>query len=271
MTAASSATIAAAPAFDGVADDYDASFTFSNIGRAQRDVVWQRILSVFHAGDHILELNCGTGQDALFMVQAGMRVTGCDASPRMVECARRSVAAKGVAREAEFHTLATEELRILPEQGLFDGLLSNFGGLNCVSDLSLVACEAARRLKPGAPLLLCLLNRVCAWEIAYYLLRGRVRKAVRRCGGAVIAQMGEHTFPVQYPTVAELRGIFEPEFRIVALTGVGITVPPSYCESWIARWPRLLRGMKAIDDQIRATPGIRTLGDHILLHVEKRA
>lgn len=267
MTMVFGTVTSAAPAFDRIADEYDSLFTFSAIGRTQREVVWNRLLSVFSSGDHILELNCGTGQDALFMARAGMRVIGCDASPRMIERARQRIATEGA--DAQFFTLATEELHKLPESLLFDGLLSNFGGLNCVRDLSVVARQAARHLKPGAPLLLCFLNRFCAWEIVHYLFRGRLSKAFRRCRGTSIARVGELSFPVNYPTLGELRRIFAPEFRFIAVVGVGVTVPPSYCEPWIARHPRVLLLLREIDELVRALPGLRVLGDHVLVHLER--
>ena len=76
---------AARLAFDRMAAGYDSLFTFSAIGMSQREVVWKRALAVFATGSHILELNCGTEQDALFLAKAGMSVTACDASLGMIE------------------------------------------------------------------------------------------------------------------------------------------------------------------------------------------
>lgn len=258
-----------ATAFDHLATDYDSIFTFSTIGKLQRDVIWKRLLSVYCAGEHILELNCGTGMDALFMVNAGLRVTACDASPRMIEVARQRVAAAHSAANAEFLTLPTEDLERLPESDLFDGLFSNFAGLNCVLDLRTFATQAARCLKPKAPLLLCFLTPFCLWETAYYLLCGNPRKALRRRSKRSLARVGDFTFSVYYRTLSELRHAFAPEFRLIATEGVGITVPPSYLEKWSAAHPRLLRGMDAIDDIVRSWPGFRVIGDHMLLHLEK--
>ena len=53
-------------AFDSLAAKYDDLFTRSMIGRAQRGVVWDALIDTFEPGAHILEVNCGTGEDALF-------------------------------------------------------------------------------------------------------------------------------------------------------------------------------------------------------------
>jgi ubiquinone/menaquinone biosynthesis C-methylase UbiE len=262
-------TYPAALAFDRLASDYDSIFTFSAIGKSQRDAVRKQLLSVFAPGSHILELNCGTGQDALFMTRAGMRVTACDASARMVEQARARMAVEQPEADAEFLTLPTEEIASLPRTLCFDGVFSNFAGLNCVRDLGSAMRQAAPRLQPGAPILLCMASRCCLWEILYFLLRGNRAKALRRCGGSSEARLGELRFPVFYPTLSQLRRILAPEYRIVSIAGIGITVPPSYLEPWMARHPRLLRRLEALDAKVRTWPGLRTIGDHLLLHLER--
>jgi ubiquinone/menaquinone biosynthesis C-methylase UbiE len=86
MSAPSSSTSvhAAGAVFDRLAPSYDSEFTDSIIGRAQRNSVWKVLLRTFHAGDNILELNCGTGEDALFLAQHDISVFSCDASQAMI-------------------------------------------------------------------------------------------------------------------------------------------------------------------------------------------
>ena len=76
-------------AFDSLAERYDDIFTNSLIGRAQRHAVWTVATQTFQRGDHILELNCGTGEDALFLARLGMSVFACDASEKMIAVATR--------------------------------------------------------------------------------------------------------------------------------------------------------------------------------------
>ena len=63
---------AAAP-FDGLAADYDRTFTASTIGQLMRAAVWRRIDAVFQPGDRVLELNCGTGEDAVRLGARGVK------------------------------------------------------------------------------------------------------------------------------------------------------------------------------------------------------
>jgi SAM-dependent methyltransferase len=245
-------------------------FTSSVVGRSQREVVWKRAAATFRRGNHVLELNCGTGEDAIHLASLGVRVTACDASARMIDQARAKKMLKASEARIEFLLLSTEHLAELPERLGFDGVFSNFSGLNCTDDLGAVATELAKRLRPGAPLLLCMSTRFCIWEILHYLSKGNLRKALRRCRGLSYATVGKVTFPVYYPTLSSLRESFAPGFAIRSVSGVGIIVPPSYLEPWMARHPRLLQFLERGDEIVRDWPLARVLGDHMLLHLEKR-
>lgn len=256
-------------AFDRIAERYDELFTRSLIGRAQRDAVWRCAARTFAAGNHILELNCGTGEDALFLSRLGAAVTACDASHQMILQARQRRELSAPHSAIHFETLPTEQLAELESPARFDGVFSNFSGLNCVADLAAVAEELSRRVVPCAPLLLCFSSRICLWEMLFFLSRGEFRKAFRRCGGEAKASFEGISIVVQYPSVGELRRIFSPWFVLRSCTGIGVAVPPSYVESWARKHPGLLKYLRLIDEKICQWPGFRAAGDHVLLCFER--
>jgi ubiquinone/menaquinone biosynthesis C-methylase UbiE len=69
MHASATQTTTAGLAFDALAGEYDKMFTTSLIGRAQREAVWDVLDRTFFPGEKILELNCGTGEDALHLAR----------------------------------------------------------------------------------------------------------------------------------------------------------------------------------------------------------
>lgn len=260
--------IQAAP-FDALADTYDEIFTRSLIGQAQRAQVWRVLQQAFWRGQRVLEINCGTGEDALFLSRQGISVLACDNSPKMIGVAQSRKAAKAPNANLEFRLLPTERLNQLRGEQ-FDGAFSNFGGLNCVEDLGAVAAALAQLLKPGAPLILCLANRFCAWEMAWYGLQGKWQKAFRRLRrGGVIASLGSARVHVWYPTVRDLVRTFSPWFRLKRYRGIGICVPPSYLEHCVRRHSSFLRTCETIDAAIAELPLFRSIGDHVLLHFER--
>lgn len=255
--------------FDAVAESYDELFTASKIGMAQRQAVWHELARAFPPRSRVLDLGCGTGVDALFLAHRGVSVLACDASPRMIAVAGQKLAGESGIRTVELRRLAVEEIQTLEGEGPFDGAFSNFGALNCVSDLSSVAQSLSKLLRPRATLMLCLLGPSCAWEMAWYLAHGRPARAFRRLNkDGVTARIGdENEFHVWYPSAREVKRAFAPAFHLQSWKGVGVAVPPSYLNAWAERFPGLLRWCAQVDEKVARCPLIRGLADHILLHL----
>ena len=269
MTNMAAAPPQAALAFDHLAEGYDDLFTRSLIGRAQRDVVWNVLRQTFRSGDHVLELNCGTGEDAMFLARNGVLVTAFDASEQMIRIASQRLRSEAVNSLVRFSQLPIELIHQIRTDKQFDGAFSNFSGLNCVADLSKAAEDLATLMPPGAPLIVCLSTRFCISEIIWFSLRGNFSKAFRRFSGQTVAKVDEFSVNVYYPTLRQLRRSFSPAFTMRSCMGVGITVPPSYVEPWIRKYPKLLKIMQTIDKALSDSPGIRVLGDHMLIRFER--
>ena len=258
--------------FDAIAEQYDLTFSSSMIGQFQRAAVWRELTRSFRAGDRILDLGCGTGVDACFLAERGIDVIACDKSSQMLRVAAQKITALSTsARSVQLRLVPAEEVLSLSTDGPFDGAVSNFGAVNCVSDVGKLARDLARLLKPGASLLLCVIGPSCAWETAWYLLHGKPRKAFRRFrrGGEPAKLEGGEAFNVYYRSVSSKQVLFAPGFRLKSVRGVGVLVPPSYLEPWARRFPRLTRLAGETDKYLGLCPGIRGFADHILLRFER--
>ena len=67
-------------AFDELAQAYDSTFSGSVLGRLLRERVWWRLDSAFGAGQRVLDVGCGTGEDAMHLASRGVHVVATDAS-----------------------------------------------------------------------------------------------------------------------------------------------------------------------------------------------
>ncbi|MBI3732989.1 MAG: class I SAM-dependent methyltransferase [Chloroflexi bacterium] len=163
----------AADAYDAIADDYDALMEGE---RWMRQRLWAHYLSVFHRGDHVLDVSCGTGIDTLFLAGQGIRMTGIDISPRMIAQLQAKAAGAVTGEPITTRVLDTTELTtLLPER--FDGIISAFAGLNMLADLGAFAADASRLLRPQGRLIVHMLNRTSLWEWLGLMARGRVSAA----------------------------------------------------------------------------------------------
>jgi ubiquinone/menaquinone biosynthesis C-methylase UbiE len=260
---------AAGAAFDRIAQTYDGRFTDSLIGRAQRAAVWRVLTRTFRTRQNILELNCGTGEDAVFLASQGITVFALDASRQMIARAQQRLRHNSPQLPIVFSELPTERIGDLRPERQFDGAFSNFSGLNCVADLGVVASSLAVLVKQDGCLVLCFSTRFCLIEILYYLAIGEWRKALRRCKGYSEVTIDDVRFTVYYPTIRQIRRHFKPHFRLRSCTGIGVTVPPSYLEGWARRHPSFFRVLSRLDGRLARLPILRSTGDHVLLSFVK--
>ena len=255
------------PVFDTIAGDYDRIFTHSLLGKAQRFLVHEVLRSRLRRGQRILDLNCGTGEDAIYLASSGMSVVACDISERMIDVAQQKAARCEAGSAIDFAVCANENLTALEDHAPFDGVLSNFGGLNCTADLAHVAHDLSRLVRPGGEVFLCMLGRFCAWEVMWYATHGKLRKAFRRMQrGGTEARIRESSLRVHYPSVREMQRAFAPSFTLVSWRGIGIVLPPSWLASFFQDHPRLVNLLTRIDRSLGVLPVIRGFADHILFH-----
>jgi ubiquinone/menaquinone biosynthesis C-methylase UbiE len=235
-------------AFDQLAAEYDRVWTRSAVGSLQREAVWRHIGALFEPGSFILDLGCGTGEDAVRLMQAGLRVRAIDASPEMVRIARD--------RGVDAEILSIEDCSLLYES--FDGILSNFGALNCVADIESLREPLARLVRPGGYLAICSIGGFCAWETAWALFHRQPAKAFRRWRKSVLSSLGIRVF---YPSKRRLEEAFRPQFSLVKWCGIGLTVPPSYVTELSTS---LLGKLDAFDRRAAHWPLLRAMSDHRL-------
>jgi SAM-dependent methyltransferase len=252
-------------AFDSMADGYDSEFTHTAIGTLMRNAVWQRCALRFAAGSRVLEMNCGTGEDALWLARRGIQVLATDASPAMLQVAQQKLIDTSADGSVRFQRLAWEELDRLEEHS-FDGALSNFGGLNCVGDLRIAAHALAKKLRPGAAAILCIMGPFVPWEWIWFLGHGDPRRAFRRLrrGGAMWSGI-----PIRYPSSAKTARAFAPEFRVLRVSAIGALLPPPYTEKGLGRYPRIIAALNRLERRFDTLWPLPMLADHYLLELER--
>jgi SAM-dependent methyltransferase len=250
-------------AFDDIAGAYDEAFTSASIASLMRQAIWRRADVMFPAGGTVLEMNCGTGEDAVHLAARGVRVLATDISPEMLRVAAAKVVARGLSQRVEVSRLAWEDLDTLPEE-CFDGVLSDFGGLNCVRDLHSVAAALARRLRPGSPVLLCVMGPAALWEWIWFGLHLQPSKAFRR----LRRDCQWRGIPLRYPSPFTLGRVFSREFRVTRVSAIGILLAPCL-ETASKRWPRAVAFLHRCERLLETMPPLPWIADHYLLELER--
>ena len=95
-------------AFDALASSYDDAFSKSTLGRLLRNRVWRQLDRAFAPGERVLDVGCGTGEDAVHLAERGVHVLATDASPDMIEQARRKADERALSHLVEVRVVAAE-------------------------------------------------------------------------------------------------------------------------------------------------------------------
>lgn len=264
--------------FDAVARNYDLEFTLSSIGVRQRQITREFLLKNINPTKklRVLEINCGTGEDAIWLAKLGHDVVATDISTEMISVA--SEKANGENTEIfsaggnlVFKKLGFSELGALGGDIKFDLIWSNFGGLNCVnsSELKAVSATLADLLKPGGTLQLVLMARYCLWEYLFFKWRGESAKAHRRLRQDDADLGAQAIQPTWCYSASSLRSIFA-NFQLLSKRPVGILIPPSYLESWWQRHPKLRQLLQKGDKMLASFGILSDFADHIYLSFKLR-
>ncbi|WP_020535678.1 class I SAM-dependent methyltransferase [Lewinella cohaerens] len=260
-------------AFDAIAGSYDDTFTNTAVGRLQRASVYDLVAPYLRNEQcrHILEVNCGSGQDAFWLTQQGKTVFATDISAEMIAVAavKRRKLPTDQQKRLRLQTLSATDISSIKEEGPFDLIFSNFGGLNCLSPQELTPFleDAAQLLRPGGHLVMVVMGRFCWWETLYFTLKGAWQKAWRRRKRtATDAPLDENTsIPTWYYSPSDFTTKAPKGLTQKQLNPIGFWVPPSYLDPFFASRPKLLRVLHQLEEKTKLFSGLAGGADHYFL------
>ena len=232
-----------------------------------REQVRTHVLSFLQPGNKILELNAGTGLDAVFFANRGFAVHVTDLSDGMIFQLRSKVAALNLRDKITIQKCSFTELEKIAV-GPFDYIFSNFGGLNCLADLTQATRKMPRLLKPGGLVTTVMMPPICPWELAL-IFRGHFKTAVRRLHRrGVLAHIEGVHFMSYYFTASQVRKAFGKNFKKVARQGLASISPPPYMENFPKRHRQLYKFLTWADMRISHLPPFNSWADHFILTVQ---
>jgi ubiquinone/menaquinone biosynthesis C-methylase UbiE len=253
-----------AEAFSRTAEKYDAFAEDHPHLTRMRNKVYSHVMRYVPSGSRILELNAGTGTDAVQLAQHGYSVHATDIAPGMLDRLQEKVNRLGLQDRVSMEErsfLSLENTRGAP----FDAVFSDLGGLNCIPDLTPVIRQLPTILRPGGMVPWVLMPHVCLWEMAE-VFRGNVSLAFRRFSrGRVRASLEGLHFDVYYFSPRQAIQWFGDAFEFVALEGLSVITPTAESKNF-ARWhPRLYRTLSWLDDRLSPQRPWNGWGDFYIL------
>jgi ubiquinone/menaquinone biosynthesis C-methylase UbiE len=228
----------------------------------------QEVIKQLKPGGSILELNCGTGLDAIYFAQKGHTVLATDNAPGMLAQLDEKINEQGLQHKittlrCSFHDIDTIKNK------KFDHIVSNFGGLNCTDDLQDVLSKLSPLLNAHGKVTFMIMPKVCPWELAM-ALKGKFKTAFRRLKKSAPAHIEGINFSCYYYNPGYVINTLKKEFNVLGLQGVCITVPPEFYQNFVERYPKWFSFLKKVDAAIGGLFPFNRCCDHYMITLQKK-
>lgn len=260
--------------FDDVAHQYDQDFTHTQIGKAQRRLVLNYLKTLLPQRPiKILELNCGTGEDAIWFAQQGHQVIATDASETMIEVAEKKLKSENLSHQVRFAVLNILDISIWDNNEKFDLIFSNFGGLNCLcsENLRSLAAILQTKLTSNGRFIAVVMGRWCLIESGYFLTKFKFNEMFRRNGTQPLrVKVGPSEVLTWYYHPGEFQSLFAEQFHKVYQMPVGSLIPPSFLEPFFQNRAEVLKRLAKAEDMLIKIPLFAYISDHFLMDFQKR-
>ena len=265
-----------ATSFDAIATEYDLSFSESKIGKAQRNQVHAFLNEALgqKTGFNILELNCGTGIDAIYLSAKNHKVLATDISEGMIDLVNDKIKTLHSTYHIQTKVMDIKQLEWWYPEIKFDLIFSNFGGLNCLSpsEIQKASKELSRLLADRGQFIAVIMPNFCAWETIYFLSKLSLRKAFRRFSKTPIPANldAQTTVNTWYYSPSQFCKLLRNEFTFSKKRPIGFFIPPSYL-TWIAqRTPRFFNVLVSLEKRMANLSFLAFTSDHYYIACIKR-
>ena len=254
-------------AFSKQSVNYDRDDSQNIVLLDMRKQVFDQVEKFIKSKGSILELNAGTGIDALHFVQHGHQVHATDLSDGMLFQIKEKIRIHQLQNKFTCQHLSYDQLDQL-NGNKFDFVFSNFGGLNCIDDLSKVTKHLPAILNPGGYVTWVIMPPVCLWEL-FGIFKGHGKKAFRRFSkGGVIAHVEGEYFRTYYFTLSQIKKAFGSRFQFISSNGLCAISPPPSKVNFPIKYPALYKNLRKIDSILRSHYPFNRWADHIIVTVK---
>jgi ubiquinone/menaquinone biosynthesis C-methylase UbiE len=256
--------------FDQAASHYDATFTISVIGKLQRNLVYNQLSKILKESNPktILEINCGTGEDAVWLANHTIEVIATDISEKMIAIAKSKSNLKNVTfKQVDINTIDSHF-----KENTFDLIFSNFGGLNCLTPLEFDSFlkKSLSVLTSKGQLVLVVMPKNTLLEQLYFSLKLDFTNVFRRKKEFAIANVDGEKVKTYYFNPKDIVNLAKENFEIKQLSPIGFFVPPSYLESFISNKPKLISLLNSLEQKIKNQSWLSKYADHYLIVLQKK-
>ena len=259
--------------FDKIAPNYDELFTNTAIGKLQRNIICKYLDESLPINKqlNILELNCGTGEDAVYFAKKGFGVVATDVSEEMLKITEEKINKFGLSNYITIKKLDLTNPSDFNFEQKFDLVFSNFGGLNCVDKKSLknLSMVISSILNDRGRIIFVIMPKFSFWDSFYFLLKMKLNKVFRRASSKPLnVNLNGENFQTFYYSPKEIVTTFGNKFKVQNIKPVGFLIPPSFLNNFFLKKKKTLLMLDTFESSVSNISFLANLSDHFLIDME---
>lgn len=214
----------------------------------------------------ILEINAGSGIDAVYFAQKGHHVVATDIASESEKHIKYKTEILNLSN-LHFQKCSFTALNEIRDQK-FNHIFSNFGGLNCTDDLQSVFSQFNRLLLPDGFVSLVIMPKYYPWEMATFI-KGNQNAFRRFDKNGTLSTVEKQTFKTFYYSPKEVKKAMGNHFRHIKTKNIGTFYPSAHFVS-LQKHKRLMAKLVQFDTWINNSQCmIKGVGDYFVITFQK--
>ena len=244
---------------------------YENLDKTSSLISWMRkqVRNHLHKeikpASKILEINCGSGIDAVYLAKKGHNVHATDIAPGMIDFVTSKIKSESLKENLSCERLPFNELNKLNHQK-YNHIFSNFGGLNCSSeeDLQEVFGLFKQLLSPNGKITLVLMPKICIWEFLK-ILKGNKTAFRRLKRNGVLANIEGEQVHTYYHSANRIKKLLLKDFKNFKVENICFLAPTGNRVDFPEKHPLLFKFLSSLDSITNKIPFLRGYGDYYIL------
>lgn len=256
--------------FDSAAQEYDEIFTNTVIGKLQRERVWDYLESILpNQPVNILELNCGTGEDAIWFANNGHNVLATDISEKMISITKEKIEKLNLTDKVRTQQLDINEFDKISTTNKFDLVFSNFGGLNCLTETELISLsnKIKNLLNANSKFISVIMPDFCMIESIYFLSKLKLNLIFRRKKTQQV-KIFDSIIDTHYYHPNRFYKFFKNNFIVNKSIAIGMFIPPSYLNNFFKDKIKSLSFLNRLENIFGNNSFSAAISDHYLIDLD---
>jgi ubiquinone/menaquinone biosynthesis C-methylase UbiE len=252
--------------FSSIYDEYEKLSQENDIDIARRNCIRDHVNHYLKPNHKILEINAGSGIDAVYFAQNGNPVLATDIASESEKYISTKIKTLEMTN-LQFQNCSFTSLKNIKNEK-FDHIFSNFGGLNCIDDLASVFNQFDTLLNPNAFVTLVIMPPYYPWEMAT-IVKGNKNAFRRLRKNGVLANIENHSIKTFYHSPKQVKKAFDKNFKHIKTRNIGTFYPSNHFASF-QKHKSLISKLMKFDTWINRFPFmVKGIGDYFIITFQK--